>query len=298
MVMENIPSFFLKLTDQQCLEICGNSRTFVSPDEDERYCKALKCSITREVGRNTYSEDGLTFKYGRPLRENRSVTAMIHRTCDDKKSVPLIAIWGSEPRLCGEYIIDNITDTHLEMKLCKYPRDMNMKTDGNQLLYEGNTFRSLLEQKFYKFLNNLGVKSLYEYAMFRLSDQTIYTPDFLIFDFQIEDITYPQVYVELKPTFPTQDELEKCEELSKYQTVVLCYGNPEILPRAYSDDNNYDNRRHHHGLRAIFFKYGVVQLYELVFMVTDGRVVLAQVKSSCDRRWCDPLIVNAAKQAT
>lgn len=91
--------------------------------------------------------------------------------------------------------------------------------------YNGHHFRSRLEARWAVFYDELGIKWVYEPETFEFPDGTLYLPDFYL----------PGIgaYVEIKPAYPTPDEIRKAELLSRFGevTVRIFYG----LPREYGE---------------------------------------------------------------
>ena len=77
-----------------------------------------------------------------------------------------------------------------------------------QTAYAGYHFRSRLEARWAVFFDSLGVEWLYENEGFELSDGSRYLPDFEISAFGFD------CFVEIKPTKPNEDEINKAKLLS------------------------------------------------------------------------------------
>jgi len=83
--------------------------------------------------------------------------------------------------------------------------------------YNGVTFRSRLEARWAVFFDMLGVPWLYEQEGHQLPSGW-YLPDFLL--------PRADVWIELKPTDPTPQQVQKCRELcaATARRVILAYG--------------------------------------------------------------------------
>lgn len=87
--------------------------------------------------------------------------------------------------------------------------------------YNGIRFRSRTEARWAVFLDIMGIPYLYEPEAFRLGDMS-YLPDFFLPDLD--------VYFEVKPSNPTDEETEKAHRLSDFtqKKVFIMRGTPEI----------------------------------------------------------------------
>lgn len=88
--------------------------------------------------------------------------------------------------------------------------------------YKGYRFRSRLEARWAVFFDELGIKYEYEPEGFDLEKVGRYLPDFWL-----PDLGW---WVEIKPKYPEQSEIDKCIALSNYGggewRVMLIAGNP------------------------------------------------------------------------
>lgn len=96
--------------------------------------------------------------------------------------------------------------------------------------FNGVWYRSRLEARWAMFFQLLDSKALYEFESFDL-DGTPYVPDFWMPEVKTLDTRGADeegVYVEIKPTTPTDEENRKCALLSNAtnKRVVLLYGEP------------------------------------------------------------------------
>lgn len=90
-----------------------------------------------------------------------------------------------------------------------------------ETVYKGIRFRSRLEARWAVFLDALGFKFVYEPDAYDL-DGTWYLPDFWVPDWK--------TFLEIKPEPPTQEQREKCQNLSTLtgNRVLLIAGQPWI----------------------------------------------------------------------
>ena len=91
-------------------------------------------------------------------------------------------------------------------------------------IYEGIPFKSVLEVRWYIFLETLGVISVYEPKRFYLGYEVLYTPDFAL-------LSCPFDYLEIKPTAPLAEEYGKCRALSElgFKVAIFAGGcNPDV----------------------------------------------------------------------
>lgn len=83
--------------------------------------------------------------------------------------------------------------------------------------YKGYLFRSRLEARWAKTFDALGIEWVYEPEGYELPDGTYYLPDFYF--------PRQQCFIEIKPSEPTQEEVEKAMQLawgSKKWVDIIC----------------------------------------------------------------------------
>lgn len=106
--------------------------------------------------------------------------------------------------------------------------------------FNGINYRSATEGKWAVFLEELQIPHVYEPEGYRLPSQS-YKPDFLLLE--------QNVFIEIKPSLPTEDEEQKAEELARVtgQDVFIFYGPPLIAknggigynPHGYRDEQYF-----------------------------------------------------------
>lgn len=98
--------------------------------------------------------------------------------------------------------------------------------------YKGYRFRSRLEARWAVFFDALDIRWEYEKEGYNLGDVGLYLPDFWLVN--------EQVWVEVKPSKPSEDEQRKCFALADQtsSSVIMICGSPsvdskELIDRAY-----------------------------------------------------------------
>jgi hypothetical protein len=102
-----------------------------------------------------------------------------------------------------------------------------------QTHFDGYHFRSRLEARWAYFLNAMGIKYYYEREGYDL-DGECYLPDFEIPLIDIDEVnqTWREsercVYLEIKPTQPSKEEIGKAAKLAKlsFRPVAIIHGEP------------------------------------------------------------------------
>lgn len=91
--------------------------------------------------------------------------------------------------------------------------------------YAGHFFRSRTEARYAVLFDSLGLEWEYELEGFELDDGSNYLPDFYL------QRNSEPFYVEIKPTIPTNEELDKAYWLSHgtKKSVLVFYGQPNKL---------------------------------------------------------------------
>lgn len=116
--------------------------------------------------------------------------------------------------------------------------------------YNGYYFRSRLEARWAIFMDTLGVKYQYEPEVFDLDDNLYYLPDFYLPELD--------VYIEIKPVYPTKEEEIKASRLATVtgKDVYIFYGQPEnpdntgeesafiFSPNLENKDGGWHDNRH------------------------------------------------------
>lgn len=114
-----------------------------------------------------------------------------------------------------------------------------------ETVYNGYRFRSRLEARWAVFFDALGIKYEYEPEGFDLGKLGYYLPDFWLSELEW--------WVEVKGTFPTEDEIEKAAGLAHF-------GKKDVIISWI----NFDPKRVHWGLSFTTDKDGVFHSYETV----------------------------------
>lgn len=83
--------------------------------------------------------------------------------------------------------------------------------------YKGYLMRSRLEARWAVFFDAFGIKWAYEDEGYKLPSG-YYLPDFVFIDLDI--------IIEIKPKYPTEEEIQKCRELARFRNVIIIYGRP------------------------------------------------------------------------
>src|SRR5438067_1192639 len=94
-----------------------------------------------------------------------------------------------------------------------------------ETIYNGYRFRSRLEARWAVFFDTLGINYEYEKEGYDLDGRgTWYLPDFWIEAWDM--------FVEIKPNFPSDEEESKCRKLSKClgKSSLLLWGQPGVAP--------------------------------------------------------------------
>lgn len=184
-------------------------------------------------------------------------------------------------------------------------------------------YRSKLEAKHAALYTNLHLVWTYERYTLSLESPRYgdastqsYTPDFALHNIDIPLLRQQQyiqqqmyfvseIMVEVKPAWPHDDELRKCElvALRTRRPLLLAYGrikNPHARCRPSSDDlNSEKNYGHSDGLRfAIYDANGLRLCSDAVLMMErNGNVIIDVRRSVTDERVYHPRLVDAFEQA-
>jgi hypothetical protein len=114
---------------------------------------------------------------------------------------------------------------HHELDMGDQPAAKRARHYGGPIatMLDGHRFRSRNEARLAVFLGKLGVPYDFEGCAFSMRDGTRYTPDFYLIE--------QRTWIEFKPRYPHQSEIEKVAELCKrgYRTVLL-YGDKYVAP--------------------------------------------------------------------
>ena len=171
---------------------------------------------------------------------------------------------------------------------------------GIPTTYKGITFRSILESRFARLMDELNVRYVYEPVQYNLTAGGTYCIDFFL--------PVQQLFVELKPKRPHIEEELKCEQMSeKGFRVTLMYGSGvEKLPFLSLAGKPFRDYKHHDALRGITWINGTKIPGDTVFVmgahptfkspldVSDVTAVhLNNLHSVMDNRWEHPFIVDA-----
>jgi hypothetical protein len=209
---------------------------------------------------------------------------------DDRSEILVFLLHGSDSYLRGFHTVRSIEgpDVHLEFAR-ECPIEESDKHRG--VLYKGVEFKSRLEARLRAFFDSLGVDALYEVVTVRYGNRT-YTLDFWLPGVQ------GGLNVELKPTFPTEQEMQKCEHIARMGfAVILLYGRVRC-PRADTRDT-YADRPHAEGLRGIRWneRGEIVSTLEVpIWDPSLDEFGFASCGSTKDRRWDHPKL-HAAYEA-
>lgn len=174
----------------------------------------------------------------------------------------------------------------------RYVNDGSLRFLPTAHTVDGIVFRSALEIRLYRFFRSLGVQCEYEAARINLGDRT-YTLDFFLPD--VDD----GVHVELKPTYPNEEEIAKCEAVAqKGFRVVLLYGEIRCPRAVRAPGSEYTDRPQAHGLRGLSWNAeGEMDRSDLVPCVVDDRLTFRRVTRVADTSWNHPNLVRAYADA-
>lgn len=95
--------------------------------------------------------------------------------------------------------------------------------------YNGHRFRSRLEARWAVFFDHANIKYQYEPEGYKLSDGSLYLPDFWLPDVNLRSMSAGQgIYVEVKGVYPTEYEEAKLHRFAadKIGDVALLVGTP------------------------------------------------------------------------
>jgi len=98
-----------------------------------------------------------------------------------------------------------------------------------ETVFDGYRFRSRLESRWGVFFKAAGIRYIYEPECFRLSSGKLYLPDFYLPEVNMRTTeNNGGIYVEVKPSRPSSDELDYLFELSRItgKGVLLLEGMP------------------------------------------------------------------------
>lgn len=254
--------------------------------------------IKARMGRTGHEDKGTCFLYDKMLcREHHED---FRNTARCKAKVLLFTMEGSDDFIRGRYVVSSETSQHFVLVPCD---DQTFALPSSPLSYPGERdgfkFRSVLECKFYTFLSSLGVRCGYESLTVRCDMEGVrkhYTVDFTTSDLSVGGVRQ-FLCIELKPTFPTQEEIALCEAVSLQGVpIVLVYG--DIVPPRKDRAGALFERPHRNGLRAMTWSEGECTGTDLVFAEEeDGSFGLRAVTSSKDARWCTKRLMNAYAMA-
>ena len=98
-----------------------------------------------------------------------------------------------------------------------------------QTRYKGYHFRSRLEARWAVFFDALGIKWEYEKEGYDLGEHGWYLPDFWLPSFSIRGELKRDVFIEIKGSFPTQEEQDRCSHLAMkiHGSVFIFMGVPD-----------------------------------------------------------------------
>lgn len=108
-----------------------------------------------------------------------------------------------------------------------------MKIKAIETIYNGYKFRSRLEARWAVFFDALDIEYDYEPEGFYLGKAGWYLPDFRLYE--------PSLWIEVKPRFPTTEEMNKMHALTQGKTEngAILYGTPWVTPLNEWVNDNY-----------------------------------------------------------
>lgn len=163
---------------------------------------------------------------------------------------------------------------------------------GVLTMFDGFTYESTLEARVAVFLKTLGYEIEPQPGPFATSYGD-WKCDFRAFN------EYNEYYIEVKPTYPHLDEMERVASLAFQlsRPCVLLYGEVE-LPWKKSDATGYDRKTP--GMLGMMWKWEDSHLVkrEVVWKVAHGNISLGEIPYvGDDRSWAAPLLQRAYKVA-
>lgn len=274
------------------------SRRFVMLDDTQRYVEFLKVRVGNGSGTNNQVQ-GEKFLYAK--NQCKEAHAQLRNNMRDKFPVMIFGMVGSDDFIQGVYHVIQETDIHFNMMRVEghdYSTYVRIdKENSRHIEYQGQVFRSVHEARFARFLDKLGICHNYETVAIKYKDsekERSYTPDFSM---NIMVGNQPQfAFVELKPTFPTSQEICLCETISSWgYPMVLVYG--DICPPRHEKSEDIYDRPHKNGLKAMVFREGSAQSCEYVFSIVNDVCSLQFDLSSRNTSWAHPSLLEAYKHA-
>jgi hypothetical protein len=172
--------------------------------------------------------------------------------------------------------------------------------------YGGHRYDSVLEARVAVFLTSLCISYSPHCVIYRINKPAHllsegdpdnpskspreYTPDF----------TIPNMVVEVKPTYPTDDEMRRCECVACHclMSIVCLYGDPGVMPYRAEGGQKRD-RDHQRGMRGLLWEAGAKTCRVVVWMWDEERkrAFLGPRTGVDDLRWNHTVIREGAYAA-
>ena len=210
------------------------------------------------------------------------------RVVDDSDSA-----LGSNGRLHSRYTIVRVgsaTSDLVRKKRARTNVEPKKAINGTVVQYRHVHTRSLLEARHLVFLDALGIKWRYEAVTMHFDDITqCYTCDLWLRDLRL--------WVEIKPTMPSDDEILKAQTLciEMQQRVAIFYNECFHAPFASTRSSYCKN-----SVRSLLLEPdgdGCKWLWDCVWMMESDALVLKQRLDLNDTRWNHPALVDAYDKA-
>jgi len=154
---------------------------------------------------------------------------------------------------------------------------------AKKTLYQGTLYRSRLEARWSFFMDVLEVPHTYERVSFDLSSGR-YTPDFWLLQ--------QKCFVEIKPAFPHQEALNKCEEVAALGFDIVLLGGDVGLP--FLPESGGRTYAHKNCARGIGWSADGLRVGVFVWQWREGRAILEPALDRITRgQACHQNLVNA-----
>jgi hypothetical protein len=155
-----------------------------------------------------------------------------------------------------------------------------------ETIYKGYRFRSRLEARWAVYLDQIGWAWDYEHEGFDLGPAGLYLPDFLLRSDGHSKSEggapgTPMLYLEIKPTEPTEAELKKAEYLARHTQVPAVFGIG--LPDPYKISYGLDGYESHEVYSEVDGKCLETGRTEVGYMPD-----LASLNHYCYHKWGRP----------
>lgn len=262
--------------------LAGPSNQFIVLDESGEYAHVVKATVGKSRKMTNQFLDNGNFQYAKPLPFYQN---KLRKNCVDNVPFILITLEGPDNYVEGWFSVKEETQSSFIFTL---QEDLPLPSTEPVRNYK---YRSKLEKNLHIFFELMEVQANYETVNIQYTDEDGRTKNYTV-DFYVPSL---QAFIELKPTYPTEQEIQLCETLSRHgYPILLLYGNITCPRYKSGPDDAYGFRPHAHGLRGIRWdNEGIMKEGDLLPMYDGEKLLFERCVSTKDKRWCHPKLIEA-----